>query len=552
MIEYREVGRGRECLVTGYSDSDYAADVDTRRSVTGYVFTLGGSVATQGRMEQEAEELKELVRKEILNVHKDPMERLVFLDDIHRIGVVYHFENEIEDTFRNFYKKMYDDSSYEDDLYYVSLRFRLLRQHGFNVSCDVFENFKCENGSFKERLTNDVHGLLSLYEASYLGVHGENTLDEARVFATTHLTSFSTQSNSPMAEQIAHALKLPLHRRSIRLESWYQISLYESKPFHNEALLKFAKLDFNLLQILHNKELRDHTRWWRSLDMVTKYPFVRDRVVEAYFWILGVYYEPKYSYARMLLNKFFNIISVIDDIYDAYGTIEELKPFTETVQRWDKSCISQLPDYMRAISQVMFETFEEIEQDLALEQRSYMKAICQAYFQESIWHHQNVVPTYDEYMKNGIITSGYLYITAASYQGMGELASKHAFEWVDENTKALKASCILARLLNDISSHKFEKTRGHVSSAIDCYMVQFGFSIEEAKKELQIRIEEAWKDMNEEIIGSRIVPTPILFAVINVTRTLCDIYHCDEDGYTVGQFMQEKVATILVDPIIMA
>uniref|UniRef100_A0A803LM65 Sulfotransferase n=1 Tax=Chenopodium quinoa TaxID=63459 RepID=A0A803LM65_CHEQI len=44
-------GNGKECLVTGYSDSDYAADVDTRRSVTGYVFTLGGSVGITPNME---------------------------------------------------------------------------------------------------------------------------------------------------------------------------------------------------------------------------------------------------------------------------------------------------------------------------------------------------------------------------------------------------------------------------------------------------------------------------------------------------------------------
>ncbi|GJX75492.1 transposable element [Tanacetum coccineum] len=39
-------GGEREYLVAGYSDSDYAADLDARRSLTGYVFTIGSSVVS--------------------------------------------------------------------------------------------------------------------------------------------------------------------------------------------------------------------------------------------------------------------------------------------------------------------------------------------------------------------------------------------------------------------------------------------------------------------------------------------------------------------------
>ncbi|XP_071940223.1 secreted RxLR effector protein 161-like [Coffea arabica] len=35
-----------ECLITGYSDSDYTGDIDSRRSMAGYVFTFGHSVAS--------------------------------------------------------------------------------------------------------------------------------------------------------------------------------------------------------------------------------------------------------------------------------------------------------------------------------------------------------------------------------------------------------------------------------------------------------------------------------------------------------------------------
>lgn len=71
------------------------------------------------------------------------------------------------------------------------------------------------------------------------------------------------------------------------------------------------------------------------MDFKRKLPFARDRVVECYFWILGVYFEPEYSLARKFLTKVLAMISIIDDIYDVYGTGEELDLFTETVERLD-------------------------------------------------------------------------------------------------------------------------------------------------------------------------------------------------------------------------
>jgi hypothetical protein len=39
-------GGDSQCLVSSHSDSDYAGDVDIRRSMPGYVFTLSGSVVS--------------------------------------------------------------------------------------------------------------------------------------------------------------------------------------------------------------------------------------------------------------------------------------------------------------------------------------------------------------------------------------------------------------------------------------------------------------------------------------------------------------------------
>lgn len=70
------------------------------------------------------------------------------------------------------------------------------------------------------------------------------------------------------------------------------------------------------------------------MDFKGKFSFARDRVAEPYIWSLGIYYEPKYSFARMIVNKVFKLITVVDDMYDAYGTIDELEAFTEAILRF--------------------------------------------------------------------------------------------------------------------------------------------------------------------------------------------------------------------------
>ena len=109
-------------------------------------------------------------------------------------------------------------------------------------------------------MTGDLPGLLALYEATHLMAHGEDILEEALAFSTAHLQSMATDSTHPLAAQVTHALKRPIHKCLTRVEARHYISVYQEDGPHNKTLLKLSKLDFNLLQSLHRKELSEVTR----------------------------------------------------------------------------------------------------------------------------------------------------------------------------------------------------------------------------------------------------------------------------------------------------
>ncbi|KAL6315667.1 hypothetical protein AAG906_004840 [Vitis piasezkii] len=513
---------------------------------------------TRACKEKQVEDLKEEVRRELMAAAGNPSQLLNFIDAVQRLGVAYHFEREIEESLQHIYDRFHDADDTDDDLYNIALQFRLLRQQGYNISCGIFNKFKDEKGSFKEDLISNIQGMLGLYEAAHLRVHGEDTLEEALAFTTTHLKATVESLGYPLAELVAHALKHPIRKGLERLEARWYISLYQDEASHDKTLLKLAKLDFNLVQSLHKEELSNLARWWKELDFATKLPFARDRFVEGYFWILGVYFEPQYSRARRILTKLFAMASIIDDIYDAYGTLEELLPFTEAIERWDIKSIDHLPEYMKLFYVILLDLYKEIDQELEKDGNQYrvyyakevLKSQVRAYFAEAKWSHEEYIPTIEEYMLVALVTSGSCILATWSFIGMGEIMTKEAFDWVISDPKIITASTVIFRLMDDITTHKFEQKRGHVASGIECYMKQYGVSEEQVYSEFHKQVENAWLDINQECLKPTAVPMPLLTRVVNLSRVM-DVIYKEGDGYThVGKVMKDNIGSVLIDPIV--
>ncbi|WMV34116.1 hypothetical protein MTR67_027501 [Solanum verrucosum] len=201
-------------------------------------------ITTQEKL--EVDEYKEKVMNMLMEIHDNSTQKLVLIDTIQRLGVSYHFHNEIETSIQNIFDASSQHSENNDNLHVVSLRFRLVRQQGHYISSDVFKQFVERDGKFKKTRNNDVQALLSLYEAAQMRVHGEDILEEALTFTTTHLESMIPMLNNPLKAQIIEALSHPIHKVMPRLGARKYIDIYENMESHNHLLLKFSKLDFNM------------------------------------------------------------------------------------------------------------------------------------------------------------------------------------------------------------------------------------------------------------------------------------------------------------------
>lgn len=71
------------------------------------------------------------------------------------------------------------------------------------------------------------------------------------------------------------------------------------------------------------------------------------------------------------MAKIIALTSIMDDMYDAYGTFPELVAYTEALQKWDVVAMEGLPDYMKLHYRALLNLYHGAETELASQGRLY-------------------------------------------------------------------------------------------------------------------------------------------------------------------------------------
>ncbi|KAJ1689022.1 hypothetical protein LUZ63_013177 [Rhynchospora breviuscula] len=437
-------------------------------------------------VKRRIEELKEEVATTLRST-TDAVEMMNLVDTIQRLGINYHFKREIEDALTSLQDAKLDGA----DLHQVALHFRLLRQHGFNVSSDEFYKFTHEGANFDEKLCKDARGLLSLYNAGFLAIPGETILDEAILFARSQLKLMVQELKSPLKEQVQRALKTPLPRMMRRVDTRFFIEEYEEEK-RNDILLELAKLDFNLVQSLHLKEIKDLSLWWKELDVVKDLKYARDRLVENYAaFSLGTYYEPEYSRARMMLTKFYTLWAAMDDTFDIHGTYEDCKLLNEAIQRWGEKAADSLPLYLRQLYLGFIRTINGFGDDLKPCEKYRMSYFIEgiklqssnSWMQEVVWRAEGYMPSFNERMKSTIDDVASADAVCCILIGMGEVVTEEILRWLTELPDIVMHHTTLARYIDDVVSYEREIKSKQLPTTIACYMIENHLTKEQATEE---------------------------------------------------------------------
>nr|QHZ00920.1 terpene synthase 13 [Taiwania cryptomerioides] len=506
----------------------------------------------------------------------DLIQHLSMVDNVERLGIDRHFQNEIKTALDYVYRYWNDKGvgcgrkSHCADLNTTALGFRILRLHRYGVSSDILQQFIAKDEKLlhpnSQSNEEEIKSILNLFRASLIAFPQEKALDDAKSFSTTYLKqALQKINNSNLSREIQFNLEYGWHTNVPRLEARTYIDIYgednswDSKSINNifySKILELAKLDFNMIQSLQQQELQILSRWWIGSGL-DKLEFSRHRHVEYYFWAAAGCIEPKYSIFRIGFAKLAALVTYLDDIYDTYGTMDELKIFTNSIKRWDLQAIEGLPEFMK----VAFKAFDEAVRDMAQEAKKTQgrdtlnyahkawEVFIDSYMREAEWLAMGYTPSLEEYLENGKVSAGSRVVTLHLILSLDVPLSDDVLKEINYPSRFDELLFLILRLRDDTRTFKAEADRGEEVSCITCYMKDHPESNEEdALKYLNSLIDERLKELNWEYLKLDNVPIVRKDNAYYLSKGL-HLFYKERDGFTISNIETKNlIIKIIIEP----
>lgn len=299
------------------------------------------------------------------------------------------------------------------------------------------------------------------------------------------------------------------------------------------------------------------TRWWRDSE-VAQVNFYRRRHVEFYFWAVTGIFEPEFSQSRIAFAKVCVVATMLDDLYDTYGMLDELKTITEGVRRWDISLIDNLSEKIKIAIQFFFNTANELAADVVTKQGPDIAAILkdtwvrflESYLQEAEWIATGYVPTFNEYIKNAGTSSAMCIINLIPLLLMGQPLPNNILQQIHSPSKIQELSELTIRLIDDIRDFEDEKERGEMASIIECYIKDNPDStVENALNQIKGILHLSLEEMNRELLKQDSVPLCCKKFTFDITRGLQFLYKYGDGISISNNEVKDQIFKILVKQV---
>uniref|UniRef100_A0A0D3EZZ2 S-linalool synthase n=1 Tax=Oryza barthii TaxID=65489 RepID=A0A0D3EZZ2_9ORYZ len=436
-------------------------------------------------------------------------ERIATVDHLRRLCIDHYFQDEVDDAMD---ACLLEELAHGGDLLDATLAFRLMREAGHHVSADeVLGRFTDDNGEFRLDYRKDIRGLLSLQDISHMNIGQEASLCKAKEFSTRNLESAINYLEPNLARYVRQSLDHPYHVSLNQYKARHHLSYLQTLPIRCTAMEELALADFQLNKLLHQMEMQDIKRWWMDLGLAQEIPVARDQVQKWFVWMMTAIQGASLSRCRIELTKIVSFVYIVDDIFDLVGTREELSCFTQAIRMWDLAAADSLPSCMRscfrALHTVTNDIADMVEREHGVNPINHLKKawamLFDGFMTETKWLSAGQVPESEEYLRNGVVTSGVPLVFVHLLFMLGHDVSQNAAEFVDHIPPVISCPAKILRLWDDLGSAKDEAQEGLDGSYKELYLKENpGLAAGEAEEHVRRLIAGEWEELNRECFSA--------------------------------------------------